>query len=188
MSVVSGAFADVLAGEGGGGVLRLPRPMQCSARDCPALPWLSLPSPPLPCPALPCPGLPPPPPHVRDRRIVSSQVLCKVRMLHWWGNFHRPKTELRQVDVRQILSPFPDHLNTFIGFFVHSVVTLPRPRTAARQKKGFLLGKHGKYFAGVSATSSPPPLPPPSRTPPRARAIRRPPVPCARAHTHTPAP
>ena len=74
---------------------------------------------------------------------VASAACCRVRMLHWWGNFYKPGApETRDprwsrlnLDLRQILTPYPDHHTTFVGFFVHSLVTLRRPKRSSRPKK-----------------------------------------------------
>ena len=90
--------------------------------------------------------------------FTDHQVACRIRSLHWWGNWGAQGQDeggrvldprwWKAVDLRQILSPFPDHTTTFLGFFPHSLVTLPRPATAARERQGFILGKQAGYFNG----------------------------------------
>lgn len=68
------------------------------------------------------------------------EILCKIRGLHFWGNF-KPTPE-EPWDQRQVLSPYREQYGTFLGYFAHSLVQkpihTPNPR---REKHGFIIGR-----------------------------------------------
>jgi len=65
-------------------------------------------------------------PHLKEH----PGIVCRLRPLFFWGNW--PRTDPNygdsnnatpyQYDPRQILAPFPEDYNTFVGFFVHSLL------------------------------------------------------------------
>ncbi|CAB9507310.1 expressed unknown protein [Seminavis robusta] len=73
------------------------------------------------------------------------EVTCKVRTLHFWGN-KIPGPEA-PYDQRQILSPFPEDYNTFLGFFPHELVAQNRTiPDRHRGKEGLIVGKVAFLF------------------------------------------
>ena len=74
------------------------------------------------------------------------EVACKTRPLHFWGNgfYDPPRTNYT---TRQILAPYPDELNTFLGFFPHLLVEPDRIEpNPYRNKEGLIIGKNKEYF------------------------------------------
>lgn len=73
------------------------------------------------------------------------EVTCKVRSLHFWGNWQGQEKH-KPFDPRQILSPYPEDYNTFLGYFVHSLLWETQSFPAERPKQGLIIGKHSGYF------------------------------------------
>lgn len=86
----------------------------------------------------------------------NPDILCKLRPLHFFGNWRPEPPKNNQTVVlnhRQILSPYQDVYNTFMGYFVHSLLyddgnkeerqlATPTPRP----KKGLIVGKIQSLF------------------------------------------
>lgn len=80
-----------------------------------------------------------------SNRFDEREVGCKVRSLHWWGNWNDHANV--PFDPRQVLSPYPDEYNTFIGFFPHSLLGGERPLPRKeRGRVGLIMGKSPEYF------------------------------------------
>lgn len=83
----------------------------------------------------------------KHKALENPSAQCRIRTLNYWSNWDCHDDACKGIDLRQILSPFPDRLNTPIPSFVHSLVTLPPNQDAGnRKRRCYILGKSGKYF------------------------------------------
>ncbi|CAB9512035.1 mannosyl (alpha-1,6-)-glycoprotein beta-1,6-N-acetyl-glucosaminyltransferase, isozyme B [Seminavis robusta] len=79
----------------------------------------------------------------------KHSVVCRHRPLHFWGNWKG--TDGHPYVPKQVLSPFPDDYNTFLGFFMHAVLleTPAQQRripATTRHKQGLIVGKIPELF------------------------------------------
>jgi Glycosyltransferase family 18 len=79
--------------------------------------------------------------------LDQFHIRCKHRPLHFWGNYMPEPPDIR--DARQMLVPYPEQYNTFVGYFAHSLVHNQEqpPPPAPRLKQGLLMGKSAEYFS-----------------------------------------
>ena len=89
----------------------------------------------------------------RCAQLVSPELRCKSYFLHFWGGggeeFARRSCGLSP---RQVITPWPDRINTFVGFWPRTAppaaadgVALSR-RSHGGKPAGIILGKSVEYF------------------------------------------
>lgn len=69
------------------------------------------------------------------------ELICKMRPLHFWGNWKGDQESDVPYDPRQIVSPYPEDYNTFIGFFVHSLLWESKPQHTKQSNHGLIIGR-----------------------------------------------
>ena len=86
--------------------------------------------------------------------IDKPNLLCKVRVLHYWGGgeWGDARINATNVDNRLILTPYmdPKFKTTPLPYFPHSLLTLPESKRILRNRSGYLLGKNCGYFGEPS--------------------------------------
>jgi hypothetical protein len=88
-------------------------------------------------------------------QYTHHDVLCRVRPMFFWGRWLPPNPYNNQsnygpYDSKQMLVPYPEEWNTFMGFFPHNFLNVTTLK-AERGRTGFLLGKKPEYFAPYHA-------------------------------------
>lgn len=83
--------------------------------------------------------------------IRWPKILCRSRVLHFWGGIEWKSEDprLAGVDPRLVITPYmdPKYPASPVPFFPHSLVYNGSEATSSRARTGFILGKKCTYFS-----------------------------------------